>query len=452
MSDIQKKRIYWSLGFLFFSLGIAYLLWPKQVLEPVSVDRVFSNAPWAKPVPNLPPLAGVGEVRAENCGRCHTEIYQEWKTSTHANALSDIQFQSELTKSSSPKWLCLNCHTPVANQRENLVNYLQNGDYKLPIEEKNPHFDPKMKSEAITCAACHVRLDEQGNSYVIGANGNTKPPHPVRIQPEKLKDRCLDCHNANYELDDQLVCAFKTGKELQSSKSTHGKETCGSCHMQEIERKFVKSELGTPVRTGHKHAFIGGGVPKRFDLYEKQIPGGYQIGLKVDPILWDLAKDKLEYSVSFKNEKAAHNIPTGDPERFLLGRVSILDARGKLLEKKEIKFGQEWEWYPKARLIADTRILPGETKNWNGSFSVPSSPAKVVLEFYHVRLKESNAEYMRKGNDLATEEFKRMISKIEDHYPFSSIVYKEEVDLRTHKRKLYSPKELIRISSDRRGE
>ncbi|TGN03391.1 multiheme c-type cytochrome [Leptospira dzoumogneensis] len=450
-----NKRRSFILAVLSLSSAVSlfYCIFTKPKDKPVPVNEVFSEAPWSKPLPHLPPLAGVGEVRAENCGNCHKEIYAEWKTSTHANALSDLQFQSELSKSSSPRWLCLNCHTPVANQRETLVNYLNNGDYRTPIEEPNPKFDPKMKAEGVTCAVCHVRLDEQGNSYVLGANGNTKPPHPVKIDPDKLRNRCLDCHNANYVLDDQLVCAFKTGNELKQEGNSHGNIACGSCHMGELQRKLVKPELNTPIRTSHKHSFIGGGVPKKFELYEKQIPGGYKTGLKIEPVQWNKKGNDLEYSVSLKNEKAAHNIPTGDPERFILLKISLLDSKGKSTATKEIKFGQEWEWYPKARLVADTRILPGETKVWKDLFTgIEKGNSKIVFEIYHTRLKESNAEHMRKNSENVHSDLRKKISEIENFYPFSSLVHKEDIDLNSGKSRIYSAEELFRISKNRRGE
>jgi hypothetical protein len=84
-------------------------------------------------------------LEAENCGKCHTEIYREWKTSTHAHALSDLQFQAELSKPAQPKWICLNCHIPVQNQREAIIETLKNGDFLKPIEIKNINFDEIMK-------------------------------------------------------------------------------------------------------------------------------------------------------------------------------------------------------------------------------------------------------------------------------------------------------------------
>src|SRR5690625_7948283 len=65
--------------------------------------------------------AGLTDLRAETCGQCHQQIYQEWSISTHARAWTDdIQFMVELEKNSgegtqeSPdvSWTWVNCHFP----------------------------------------------------------------------------------------------------------------------------------------------------------------------------------------------------------------------------------------------------------------------------------------------------------------------------------------------------
>ncbi|EPG76452.1 cytochrome c554 and C-prime [Leptospira fainei serovar Hurstbridge str. BUT 6] len=449
----MAKFKFWG-GLIFlcltFSVGLlSYIIYSGN--RKVSVEAALGNHPWVKPIPYLPPLEGVGEVRAENCGKCHTEIYREWKTSTHANAFTDLQFQSELSKSSSPSWICLNCHIPVSNQRETIVNFLSDGDYRRPIEEANPNFDAKMKSEGVTCATCHIRSDDKGNSYVLGATGGTSPPHPVRIERDLLRNRCLDCHNVSYTLDDQLVCAFNTGNESDDPGNSYGKKTCGTCHMPEIERKFVKSNLGSPKRASHKHAFIGGGVPKRFELYAAQVTHGYESGLKIDPIKWKIAKNSIKTTLEFSNFRSSHYIPSGDPERFLKLIISVQNDSGIEIQRKEAKIGQEWEWYPKAKLISDNRIRPGETRTWHETLR-PETKGILVLEIFHVRLKESNAAHMRMIADKASKEYADKIRNIEKFYPFSTLVHKEEVDLTTGKSRIFSKKDLFKISAGRKGE
>ncbi|NIT57461.1 MAG: cytochrome C554 and C-prime, partial [Aliifodinibius sp.] len=96
----------------------------------------------------------------------------EWKNSTHAMALRDIQFQSELTKEDSPKWLCLNCHIPVQNLRESVITHLSDNDIFAPIKTANPNYDPELQQEGVTCISCHVRSDKKtAKSAIIGPNG-----------------------------------------------------------------------------------------------------------------------------------------------------------------------------------------------------------------------------------------------------------------------------------------
>jgi len=46
-------------------------------------------------IPNQTIPAGINGLKAADCGDCHQTIYMEWKNSTHASALRDIQFQSD---------------------------------------------------------------------------------------------------------------------------------------------------------------------------------------------------------------------------------------------------------------------------------------------------------------------------------------------------------------------
>ena len=138
--------------------------------------------------------------QAQTCGNCHQEIYQEWKMSTHVYAyLDDLQFMAEMSKkdpndpTSDVTWMCLNCHTPLINQQENLIVGLENG-LNHATKVKNPYFDASLQKEAITCASCHVR-----EGSIIGPYGNPDnlAPHPV-TKSDKLTESewCNQCHQA----------------------------------------------------------------------------------------------------------------------------------------------------------------------------------------------------------------------------------------------------------------
>ncbi len=180
-------------------------------------SRFTKQQGFAFVLPQLAPVAGVGGVRASQCGACHRAIYREWQASTHAAALSDLQYQAELFKKGSPRWLCLNCHIPVQNQRRYLVQGLTGGDVLRPAQVLNPGFDPAMQKEAITCATCHVRPDAKGASVVIGTRGNPDAPHPVRADPKALRNICLRCHDPRGErITPTLMCWFQMASQLLS--------------------------------------------------------------------------------------------------------------------------------------------------------------------------------------------------------------------------------------------
>ena len=97
---------------------------------------------WEKAIPNQKVPEGLVSLSAEQCGVCHIKHYEEWKLSTHAHAWTDLQFQSELKKESSP-FMCINCHIPLQNQQEFIIKGLIDGDIYQPVKKKNRYFDKK---------------------------------------------------------------------------------------------------------------------------------------------------------------------------------------------------------------------------------------------------------------------------------------------------------------------
>ncbi|GBF50676.1 cytochrome c554 and C-prime [Leptospira ryugenii] len=412
----------------------------------MSVDTLIPNQVWTKTIPNLAPLKGVGLVRAENCGKCHSQIYEEWKTSTHANALSDLQFQSELAKESSPAWLCLNCHIPVGNQREFLVEGLRQGNIHLPKEIANPQFDPVMKAEAVTCATCHVRSDENGESYVLGANGKTDAMHPVKVNKEALRKRCYDCHNQTYTLEASLVCYFQTGKELQEAKKYFPEKDCVSCHMPTKYRSFVKKELGKSAKESHIHGFVGGGIPKQFSLYSHQLKNGYQPGFRL--LGWQRDGNKIQ--ITYKNESAGHYIPSGDPERFFKLEMVFFDSSNVEIQKVEKRIGQIWEWSPVAKLKSDNRLKPKETRSWQEE--IPKEAKKIIFRLTHVRLSDQTRKYMEATFENVPDPYKIKVKNMKEYYPQSSNIVESEWDLESQKRKDKSLESIFLENEKRRGE
>ncbi len=177
-------------------------------------EAFYSGQPeLLRPFPVTAVPQGLPDLKASTCGACHAEIYAEWRVSTHARAWEDdAQFMAELHKSTQPDsdtgWMCVNCHTPVANQLPRLVAGLRNGALNQPIYVDNPAYDAELQLEAITCAACHVR-----DGVVLGPYGDTAAPHATRRDPTLLTEQvCTQCHQATAHFPElTLACMFNTG-------------------------------------------------------------------------------------------------------------------------------------------------------------------------------------------------------------------------------------------------
>jgi hypothetical protein len=332
---------------------------------------------WENPLPGQAVPEGLTSLRASDCGVCHSEIYREWQASTHAQALSDRQFQAEMAKDAAVAWLCLNCHTPLENQLARIAVGVRNGSTHQPIFRKNPRYDAALAREGVTCAVCHVR-----DGVILGPYGDSKAPHPVRRAPELLTvEGCALCHQANAAYTDTLVCTFDTAEEWRQSPYAARGEACSGCHMPAVKRVVG---VGGPERTSRRHLFLGSKIPK-----EIHVPVAQRA-------FYDLFSSGLSVEVRrgglvLQNARAGHLLPTGDPERFLLVKAELLDATGKVVERATHRIGQEWEWHPTARKLSDNRLKPLERREVELPRHAAARRVRVTVENW--RLNDRNAEY-----------------------------------------------------------
>jgi hypothetical protein len=364
------------------------------------VDRAMvfyaSQPRHLRPIPIQEIPRGLPDLRASTCGACHREIYNEWRISTHARAwLDDAQFMEELHKSRKQgvDWMCVNCHTPVANQLPRLVAGLTDGQPNRPEYVDNPHYDEVLQLEAITCATCHVR-----DGYVVGPWGNTNAPHAVRKDPSLLTiDVCTQCHQAQAEFRAlSLACVFDTGGEFTRGPYDEAGKTCQSCHMPEVTRPA--SDLGTPPRKTRRHWFGGSLIPKKpeFAAELKPLESIYPDGLAARWVDLPRALPSGRATLTFEghNKEAGHMLPTGDPERFVLLTGEVLDAAGNVLARREVRYGSRYQWHPEVKKLDDTRLAPDERRRYRLEFEVPAKgPVTLRLVASKWRISQENFDY-----------------------------------------------------------
>lgn len=375
----MHKKLFYLLTFLSFLFFIQCK--QKEILiVPLSKS-------WEKAIPMQQIPEGLTSLSAKSCSVCHMQHYQEWKLSTHAHAWTDMQFQSELKKESSP-FMCINCHIPLHNQQEFIVKGLINGDIYQPVKETNPHFDKELQLEGITCASCHVR-----NNAIIGPTGTTKAPHRTVKDTILLSEQlCISCHNASAVITPTLACSFETGDEWKSGPY-FGKKNCISCHMDSVHRELV---TGYGKKLSHLHYFAGSGIPK-IDSVKSIIKNGLAIYPSLIKNTYK-SNDTLQFHLKLKNELAGHKVPTGDPERFFNITFTLLNELGEIKKAETHRIGEQWEWYPEAKKLSDNNMAPLEERNYTFSYLLDR---KEKLIFRTVvtkhRMDAKTAEYNKLG-------------------------------------------------------
>ncbi|MEZ4459759.1 MAG: multiheme c-type cytochrome [bacterium] len=406
----------------------------KKVQPPSPVERsnaFYESLPlFQRPLAqNQAVPAGLPDLRAETCGQCHTEIYAEWKISTHARAWEDdAQFMEELHKSRTADgdvgWMCVNCHTPVSNQLPELVVSLRDGKLNAPEYVKNPAYDPVLQKEAITCASCHVR-----DGHVLGPWGDqSNAPHAVKQDNTLLTEQiCTRCHQAEAVFPEiNLGCFFDTGKQWEASPAAKRGETCQSCHMPAVDRP-VAIQAGLKPRHTRRHWFGGSLIPKKPEFEAEIAPlrpifgSGLEISVNPAGGACKELDDCMFATVAAMNAHAGHSVPTGDPERHVVIDIT-LRAGDEVIGTREMFLGSKYQWWPKIEKTSDTRVPAGEHASIR--LELPKKPVTVEIVAHKYRMYEEAFNLHKlEGRYVRGREFHRS----------TWLVTPERVDLQTLK-------------------
>jgi len=366
---MTKKRTW----LIILALIAAFFLW--RLVRPMNifvVDERFER-PMQVELPQ-----GVASLSAKACGQCHREIYDEWSESMHGRAWTDPYYQVDSLFDGSQQ-ICLNCHTPMVNQQQNLVLGFTDRDKFDPVLAPNPGYDTALRDEGVTCAVCHVR-----NGRIVGPYRTDRAPHSVEYDPAMSRGMkpCLRCHVVAGKRWDTFYSIPPCGTVAEIEKG--GQEVdCIGCHLPAIVRPAA---TGTTAREGRRHLFQGGHDPERV----KQ-------ALRVEQKL-----EEDELVVTLTNTGAAHYLPTGTPDRHLTLELRLLGSSGQMLAEKVYTLKRSILWRPFIVDLQDTRLPYGEPREFRFSVIKRGSDAHAVADVtvrYHLldearrkRIGYSNAE------------------------------------------------------------
>ncbi|MDQ7062118.1 MAG: multiheme c-type cytochrome [Sulfurimonas sp.] len=341
----------------------------------------------------------------QKCSECHPKIYEEYKTSQHGNStvfddpIHGAVYDKHPMKNKMQKYRCAKCHTPTADNMEQLLRP-KNGVIPDPHNET--------QNEAIACAYCHRITDimpgKAMDTNVISKDMRTyftrssQPKessfHTIKTNTEVFKDAklCMGCHTHK---------SNKVGFDVCSTEKANMSDTnnCISCHMPQVD--------GAPsiLSKSKKHTFHG-------------FPGLHgDLSLLSKYVVLDFKHTKKNFTVSV-DHKATHS-STLHPLRMAKLVVSI-EREGKIIKMKPKKLlkviGNAKGASPKPtppwladRIIKDTRIPANTKKDFNYDFKVKSGD-KVTATFGYYLVKPKALKKFKLKNNKDATEFK-IISK-----------------------------------------
>ncbi len=327
---------------LLFVVGI-----PVHLLEVYDVPAKQLPPAARKELTALTHLTGAHSAKA--CGECHQAIYEQWKHSMHAHALSspvtiaqnNQVMRHELAEANvpDPKRICVNCHSPIATELAQAE--------MLPFDK-----DPTLQ-QGITCMVCHQLTGPSssgGGAYTDGVLGGLErgrvmygpyagavgnPYHQSRFSPVLAGDAatiCQNCHDVNFDRDKNGRIEFGHDLVLQTTYQEYveyrkqgGAGSCVECHMpvmsqtRAAEAASIPEQQDThaPPRIVRDHSFVGVDYP--IDVPGSEDPHRpTRVALLRAAARFELSEPKVDEtagrasaSVRITNVGAGHNLPSG---------------------------------------------------------------------------------------------------------------------------------------------
>lgn len=160
---------------------------------------------------------------SESCGQsgCHTQIYNEWKTSAHRYAAMDPIFQgiqNVMAKQNGPESTryCGGCHDPIS---------LFSGTKNIFVANLTSQLG---YNDGISCMACHAiqKTDIQGNANYTAA------------QPKEYLWQWSADHTLGAVARDFLIRAWPAEHNRLNKRMYKSPEYCAACHKQFIDAQI----------------------------------------------------------------------------------------------------------------------------------------------------------------------------------------------------------------------
>lgn len=329
----------------------------------VLAGSVFALASLADPLPAdywHRPLAPQGKapvswpeqersLKPEDCGLCHADKLEEWRTSLHAKAFSPGLVGQLLALDRDEVQSCMNCHAPLAEQMTAFEAAKARGKGHAPKEQG-------LAAMGNSCGGCHVRGNRrfgppQRDTGAVGLSPADHPHGGVARSPDfERSEFCAACHQFPQDQAINGKPLENTVAEWRASPAAAEGKTCQSCHMP--DRRHLWRGIHDPdmVKSGLKAEFAAEVGGARFQLTSTGVGHAFPTYVTPKVMMKGVALDEG-------------------------GRPMAGTERQTLIQRRVEAVNDEWiERF-------DTRLLPGESATLDISWP-PSGRVRFWLEIH----------------------------------------------------------------------
>lgn len=194
----------------------------------------------------------------ETCKSCHGKIYEEWKSSYHAQSVVHslggiknfivVGLGKEWNKPVSKEHLmrCMDCHAPqLKDASESLIKEVADLIVKA-VDKKDEAAKKELAKLNVNCVICHnTKVSIEKNLHgapakdtYYGPSGKVSPAHKTQKSNVMTSPLfCGQCHGIYTPPDgDTVGCNTLYGSYQDAYRANGGVETCQDCHMKKENR------------------------------------------------------------------------------------------------------------------------------------------------------------------------------------------------------------------------
>ena len=255
------------------------------------------------------------------CQSCHTQVYDEWQSSAHANSWINPDVRSQSNDFSNTD--CIDCHAPRPIFTTGV------GKRVLPRSSR--------RSEGVDCIACHAL---PGGGVAGTIQSDLAPCSPVARRELAREEFCGVCHDQH-----------KTVQQWKTSTYADQGVGCIECHM--------------PYRNGD---------PKQGRLHT--CLGGHDLEMVRSAVQIRGVRAVDSWVVEVENVGAGHSFPTDERSRAvdMFWRPQTAAGAQPATWQKFYRFRSPYRWEVDIEenllLVHETRRLPIEDPAASGAIEV----------------------------------------------------------------------------------